>query len=100
MHADGTFSKTSSYQYTLGNETVEEHEELVCHDNTKLTSLSVIILISAKSLITWTQMVFAVALNMTRYVVLKPSVLMAVQHAHTNILSTQPKLDKLGADRL
>ncbi|MFM2585497.1 RHS repeat domain-containing protein [Vibrio campbellii] len=35
MHADGTFSKTSSYQYTLGNETVEEHEELVCHDNTK-----------------------------------------------------------------
>jgi YD repeat-containing protein len=35
IHVDGTYSKTSSYQYVLGSETIEEHEELMCHDNTK-----------------------------------------------------------------
>lgn len=35
IHVDGTYSTTSSYQYVLGSESVEEHEELMCHDNTK-----------------------------------------------------------------
>ncbi|EKF9160637.1 RHS repeat protein [Vibrio cholerae] len=35
IHADGMFSKTSNYQYVLNSDTVEEHEELMCHDNTK-----------------------------------------------------------------
>ncbi|PKQ75539.1 sugar-binding protein [Aeromonas sobria] len=34
IHADGTYSKASSYQYALTSDTVEEHEELMCHDGT------------------------------------------------------------------
>ncbi|PSV20625.1 RHS repeat protein [Photobacterium leiognathi subsp. mandapamensis] len=35
IHSDRTYSKTSNYQYMLNNDTIEEHEELICHDNTK-----------------------------------------------------------------
>lgn len=35
IHPDGIYSKTSNYRYILNGDAVEEHEELVCHDNTK-----------------------------------------------------------------
>lgn len=35
IDANDSYTTTSNYLYVLGNETVEEHEELMCHDNTK-----------------------------------------------------------------
>lgn len=35
LHQTDRYSTTTSYQYVLNNETIEEHQQLVCHDNSQ-----------------------------------------------------------------